>query len=396
MKKQIPKLFLLLILTVFLVPTIYAVQVESSGAGIPSVPGAPLGFKGGHGNKTLGKHIACVAISKNNTRYSLGGRSVNAFDCTGFTHYALTQVGILWPYVNSKNTTIGSGSSYSARTMASENLMLDCTYLEPGDLIYLDYYRKWNLHNAPHVGIYLGGGNFIHATSHANRVKVDNFKTAYNKKGQVLGCARPYTRYQESEYEEKNRNFNKTVHPVEGYNFAFEVSKARKQTNYIYWDEWGCEDTIINGGPISFQGGTTIYIPPSESSLNEAGYLEIIDHNIEGLYEITPLSLDNEFKCSGLLGHINNKEEPAYWIQMALNIIRILAIAALLLLSTIDLIKATSSQNEDSMKKAIKTTLKRFLYTIILFFLPILLNILMGYIDVYGNDYNADCQEVIK
>ena len=396
MNKKYIKSLLFMLLMFFAINTVNAELVVDETGERFSIPGGQPGFRGGTGTKTLGQHIACAGVSKIGVKYVLGGHSLTGFDCTGFTHYALTQVGLYWADTKYTNTAIGTGVVRSVRAMKNANLMIDCNYIQPGDLLYLDYYKKWGLDMAPHVGLNLGGDNFIHqTTSGTGAVQVDDL-TKYKSPGRMPGCARPYTYNQELAYEMKYQNFSKELQAIDGYNYAFYGSNLKRQTNYIRWNDWKCGDIVGKGGKLSFKvinSGSFITGAPTDE---DDGIISLIKTDDKANLHLTPLAIDENFACNGMLGNINNKAEPAYWIQMSLNIVRIAAIAALLLLSTIDLVKALSAQDDEATKKAITTTLKRFMYTIILFFLPLLLNLLLGYMKVYGNDYNNECGEIIK
>ena len=71
-------------------------------------------------------------------------------------------------------------------------------------------------------------------------------------------------------------------------------------------------------------------------------------------------------------------------MQWILNIIKYVAIAALLVLSTVDFIKALVSNDKDAIKKATMTTAKRFIFVVILFFLPIVVDFIMRLFGAYG------------
>lgn len=93
--------------------------------------------------------------------------------------------------------------------------------------------------------------------------------------------------------------------------------------------------------------------------------------------------------CESLLGDPDPdkpdaKNYPAYWIQWGLNLIKYIAIVALLGLSTMDFFKALVADDKDAIKKASTTTVKRFVYTVIIFFLPILVEVLMKLFGLYG------------
>lgn len=88
--------------------------------------------------------------------------------------------------------------------------------------------------------------------------------------------------------------------------------------------------------------------------------------------------------CESLLGDPEDKNYVAYWIQWGLNLIKYIAIVALLGLSTMDFFNALVKDDKDAIKKASITTVKRFVYTVILFFLPILVEVIMKLFGAYG------------
>ena len=79
--------------------------------------------------------------------------------------------------------------------------------------------------------------------------------------------------------------------------------------------------------------------------------------------------------CNSIFGDPTDVDCPAYWIQWALNLIRYIAIIALFGLSIVDFIKALISNDNDGLKKAGVNTAKRFIYCVLIFFLPIIVNL---------------------
>lgn len=75
---------------------------------------------------------------------------------------------------------------------------------------------------------------------------------------------------------------------------------------------------------------------------------------------------------------------PAYWMQQALEIMKYIAIVALLVLSTLDFIKALAQNDKDALKKAGNTTVKRFIYCVLLFFAPMIVEFMMSLFGAYG------------
>lgn len=89
-------------------------------------------------------------------------------------------------------------------------------------------------------------------------------------------------------------------------------------------------------------------------------------------------------KCQAILGDPDDVDCPAYWLQWILNVMKYVAIAALIVLSMVDFIKATVSNDKDALKKAGVTAAKRFFFAVILFFLPIIIDYIMSLFGAYG------------
>lgn len=96
------------------------------------------------------RRIISSALSYQGIPYVFGGNTPRGFDCSGYTKYVFAQVGINLPRM--------ADDQYYAvgRKVSRENL-------QPGDLVYFTTYT----YGISHVGIYLGGGQFISATSSA-------------------------------------------------------------------------------------------------------------------------------------------------------------------------------------------------------------------------------------
>ncbi len=89
--------------------------------------------------------------------------------------------------------------------------------------------------------------------------------------------------------------------------------------------------------------------------------------------------------CKSLLGDPKEKQYLAYWLQFSLNIMKYIAIVALLVLSTADFLKAVVEEDKDALRKVLIKTGKRFLYCIMIFFLPIIINTLLHILGIYDN-----------
>lgn len=100
-------------------------------------------------NLTLGQEIVEYAKQYLGCPYVYGGSGSSSFDCSGFTMYV---------YKN-----FGYSLSHSARAQSKMGTFVEKDNLQPGDLVFfLDYET---MDDIGHCGIYIGDGNFIHASS---------------------------------------------------------------------------------------------------------------------------------------------------------------------------------------------------------------------------------------
>ena len=97
----------------------------------------------------LGQEIVEYAKQYLGYPYVYGGAGSSSFDCSGFTMYV---------YKN-----FGYSLSHSARAQSKMGTYVEKENLQPGDLVFfLDYET---MDDIGHCGIYIGDGNFIHASS---------------------------------------------------------------------------------------------------------------------------------------------------------------------------------------------------------------------------------------
>ena len=67
-----------------------------------------------------------------------------------------------------------------------------------------------------------------------------------------------------------------------------------------------------------------------------------------------------------------------------MDVIKYAAIICLLGFSIADFVKAIVSEDKDALKKAGTTTMKRFIYCVMIFFLPIVINFLLDLFQLTG------------
>ena len=102
--------------------------------------------------------------------------------------------------------------------------------------------------------------------------------------------------------------------------------------------------------------------------------------------------LDGEtIDCNGdnsLLGNVNDEKSVAWLLQKLLNYIKILGPSIAIVLGSIDFIKAIVSSDEENMKKTQKRFINRLIAATLLFFIPLIVELLLG---LFGFTTNVTC-----
>lgn len=111
---------------------------------------------------SLGQQVADYAKQYLGVPYVYGGNGPNSFDCSGFTSYVYRHFGY----------TINR----TASTQLSNGYAVSKSELLPGDLVFFRYNTSYP---ASHVGIYIGGGQFIHASTNNYKVRIDTLLSGH-------------------------------------------------------------------------------------------------------------------------------------------------------------------------------------------------------------------------
>jgi cell wall-associated NlpC family hydrolase len=105
----------------------------------------------------LGGQAVSIAMGYLGVPYVWGGASPSGFDCSGLVVYVFGQLGRSLPHY--------TGDLWNEGVPVSQD------QLEPGDLVFFD--------GLGHVGIYIGGGQFVHAPHTGDVVKISSLSDSW-------------------------------------------------------------------------------------------------------------------------------------------------------------------------------------------------------------------------
>jgi cell wall-associated NlpC family hydrolase len=108
-----------------------------------------------------GDTIAAIAAALVGTPYQFGGADTAGFDCSGLALYVYERAGLDIPR--------------TARRQQLAARPVPLAQIEPGDLVFFSLHA----HRVDHVGIYAGGGRFIHAPRARLAVAYADLTTGY-------------------------------------------------------------------------------------------------------------------------------------------------------------------------------------------------------------------------
>lgn len=109
---------------------------------------------------SVARRIISTSMDYIGVPYVFGGTSPYGFDCSGYVQYVFAKAGVSLPRTADVQYEVGTPIS--------------TTDLIPGDLVFFSTYT----YGASHVGIYVGDGNFIHASS-SQGVTISSLSSAY-------------------------------------------------------------------------------------------------------------------------------------------------------------------------------------------------------------------------
>jgi cell wall-associated NlpC family hydrolase len=119
----------------------------------------------------VGSAIAGTALSFRGVAYRNGGSDPSGFDCSGLVWYVFGQHGLRVPRTVDEQYRAGSPIEHRG--------------LRAGDLVFFDTKGA----GATHVGISIGGDEFVHAPSTTGEVRVERLAATYWM-GRFVGARR--------------------------------------------------------------------------------------------------------------------------------------------------------------------------------------------------------------
>ena len=111
-------------------------------------------------SNTVGDRAAAIALDQLGTPYRYGGSNPSGFDCSGLVHYSYARAGVSLPRTTQ--------ALWNSTAPVADGRM------RPGDLLFFEISGKMS-----HVGLYLGGGRFVHAPSSGKHVRVESLNSEY-------------------------------------------------------------------------------------------------------------------------------------------------------------------------------------------------------------------------
>jgi cell wall-associated NlpC family hydrolase len=105
----------------------------------------------------IGSRAVAIAERYLGAPYVWGGASPSGFDCSGLVMYVYAQLGVRLPHFA------------AAQYRDGRHVRMD--HLRRGDLVFFD--------SLDHVGIYIGGGRFIHAPHTGDHVRISSLSGWY-------------------------------------------------------------------------------------------------------------------------------------------------------------------------------------------------------------------------
>ena len=147
--------------------TAFAAGCATAGAIPKPFPGAPAGQPSEPApssspvTRVDTSALVDTALSFRGVPYRNGGSDPTGFDCSGLVQYVFAQHGVALPRETREQFELGTAVRLAG--------------IEPGDLIFF----RTTTDGPSHVGVAIGGDEFVHAPSTRGVVRVERFSAPY-------------------------------------------------------------------------------------------------------------------------------------------------------------------------------------------------------------------------
>ena len=118
---------------------------------------------GDGGGAAGGNDIVDFALRYEGARYVYAGEGPRAFDCSGFTMFVIGK-------------TLGIDITHDMAVQYEMGSQVQRNKLQPGDLVF---FKNTFRRGLSHTGIYIGGGQFIHAENESTGVRISELDSEY-------------------------------------------------------------------------------------------------------------------------------------------------------------------------------------------------------------------------
>lgn len=114
------------------------------------------------------------------------------------------------------------------------------------------------------------------------------------------------------------------------------------------------------------------------------GYQNNNVYALENNTLINVMKVTGESEKCGAFGDPNQEGTFAYYMQQVFDVMKFLGIVFAIVMTIKDLVVAVADQKMELYKKLLGKTIKRVIYAILIFFLPVLLNLVFSILGLYG------------
>jgi cell wall-associated NlpC family hydrolase len=147
-------------------------DADASAVPAQTDPDAEVSAEPQQADPDVGADAARYALEMVGTPYRYGGKTPKGFDCSGLVLYSYALAGKQLP------VNVG-GQRAASRPVPRKQI-------RPGDLLFFDLTDE----DRTHVGLYVGGGKFVHAPSRGKRVSTAALSNPYWRR-HFAGARRP-------------------------------------------------------------------------------------------------------------------------------------------------------------------------------------------------------------